>query len=98
MNLPGASTQVSTGHLTRFASGVSGRFALRINAWIYSTVYVLYEIYDLELSVADDTDPDDYDIFLDEDIDYLYDDYLDDYIDEEYFDEYGEYFDEVYYD
>ena len=32
MNLPGASTQVSTGHLTRFASGVSGRFALRINA------------------------------------------------------------------
>ena len=58
----------------------------------------LYDIYDLELSVADDTDPDDYDILLDEDIDYLYDDYLDDYIDEEYFDEYGEYFDEVYYD
>ena len=58
----------------------------------------MYEIYDLELSVADDTDPDDYDILLDEDIDYLYDDYLDDYIDEEYFDEYGEYFDEVYYD
>ena len=35
-----------------------------------------------------DFDPDEYDILLDYDIDYLYDDYLNDYIDDEYYGDY----------